>query len=275
LSSGTAGEAGGRVEEDDVRCDGGGHEAGIAVRRVCRDVQMADIEQHPAGGRGQAAHQVWHRQRVVAQARRPRVHRGQVLEGDGHAKRVRPLAVAMEGAFLEASALVGARAVGSTGVHEVHAVVGDELGARLRGVVDQPREGAIVLDRPGAEVVGGVEDEPQRARLERGAQRTRMAAAAPAIGQHRRRRGVHLQPTHAGLLVHRQHASRRPGVAMQVQAEAVVHPASWFASGAGVLLRTGDFAVNKRLLRGGAGYASGSERRGTGEECTIEVVVWP
>jgi len=62
---------------------------------------------------------------------------------------------------------VGARAVGTAGVHEVQAVVGDELGARLRGVVEQSREGAIVLGRARTEVVGGVEDQPQRAGLER------------------------------------------------------------------------------------------------------------
>ena len=60
-----------------------------------------------------------------------------------HAKRVRPLEVAVEGALLEASALAGARAGGPAGVHEVQAVVGDELGARLHGVVEQPVERAI------------------------------------------------------------------------------------------------------------------------------------
>jgi hypothetical protein len=109
-------------------------------------------------------------------------------------------------------------------------VVGDELRARLRGVVEQAGEGAIVLDRAGAEVVGGMQDEPQRARVERGAQRSGVAPAAPAVGQHRLRRCVHLQPAQPRLLVRGQHAGGRPGVAMQVQAEAVVHPRSWFAS---------------------------------------------
>jgi len=64
---------------------------------------------------------------------------------------------------------MGARTVGTAGVHEVQAVVRDELGARLRGVVEQPGEAAVGLDPPRAEVVGGVQDEPQRARVERGA----------------------------------------------------------------------------------------------------------
>jgi hypothetical protein len=55
---------------------------------------MADVEQHPGGRRGQPAHEVAHGQRVVAQPRRSRVHRRQVLDRDRHAKRVRPLEVA-------------------------------------------------------------------------------------------------------------------------------------------------------------------------------------
>jgi hypothetical protein len=82
------------MEEDDVGRDGGGDEGGIAVRRVGRDVEMADVEQHPGGRRGQPAHEVAHGQRVVAQPRRSRVHRRQVLDRDRHAKRVRPLEVA-------------------------------------------------------------------------------------------------------------------------------------------------------------------------------------
>jgi hypothetical protein len=199
-------------------------------------MQVADVEQHPGGRRAQPAHEVAHGQRVVAQARRARVHRRQVLDGDRHAKRVRPLEVAVEGAFLEASALAGAQAGRPAGVHEVHAVVGDELRARLRGVVEQAGEGAIVLDRPGAEVVRRVQDEAQRARLERGAQRASVAPAACAIGQHRPRRRVHLKPAQSRLLMSAQQAGRWPGVAVQVQAEAVVHPRSWFASGAGRLV---------------------------------------
>jgi hypothetical protein len=175
------------------------------------------------------------------------VDRRQVLDGDPHAKRVRPLEVAEEGAFLEASALAGAQAGGPAGVHEVQAVVGDELRARLRGVVQQAGERAIVVDRPCAEVVGRVHDQAQRARLERRAQRPGVAPAAPTIGQHRPRWRVHLQPAQARLLVRGQHARGRPGVAMQVQAEAVVHVASWFASGVGVLLRCGDALVKRRL----------------------------
>jgi hypothetical protein len=57
------------------------------------------------------------------------VHRGQVLDGDRHAKRVRPLEVAEEGAFLEASALAGARTGRPAGVHEVQAVVVVHLAA--------------------------------------------------------------------------------------------------------------------------------------------------
>jgi len=82
------------MEEDDVGLDRCGDEGGIAVRRVGGDVQVADVEQHPRGRRGQPAHEVAHGQRVVAQSRRSRVHRRQVLDGDRHAKRVRPLEVA-------------------------------------------------------------------------------------------------------------------------------------------------------------------------------------
>ena len=82
------------VEEHDVGRDRGSDEGGIAVRRVGRDVQVADVEQHPRGRRGQPAHEVAHGQRVVAQPRRRRMHRRQVLDGDRHAKRVRPLEVA-------------------------------------------------------------------------------------------------------------------------------------------------------------------------------------
>jgi hypothetical protein len=85
------------VEEHDVRRHRRGDEGGIAVRRVGRDVQVTDVEQHPGGRRGQPAHQVAHGQRVVAQPRgggRGRMHGGQVLDGDRHAKRVRPLEVA-------------------------------------------------------------------------------------------------------------------------------------------------------------------------------------
>jgi hypothetical protein len=101
----------------------------------------------------------------------------EVLERDDHAKRVRPLEEANEGAFLELGALADARAGGARGIREVQAVVGDGLGARLRGVVEQ--------------------DEPQR--------------ASP------------LQPAQPGLLVRRQQSRRGPGVALQVEAEPVVH----------------------------------------------------
>ena len=192
---------------------------------------MADVEQHPGGRRGQPAHEVAHGQRVVAQARRTRMDRGQVLDRDLHAKRVRSLEVAEEGAFLEASALAGARTGRPAGVHEVQTVVGDELRARLRGIVEQPGEGAVVLDRPRAQIVGSVQDEAQRARLQRGAQRAGVAPATPAIGQHRPRRRVDLKPAQAGLLVRGEHPGRRPGVAVQVQAQAFLHLPSWFASG--------------------------------------------
>jgi hypothetical protein len=199
-------------------------------------MQVAEVEQHPGGGRAQPAHEVAHGQRVVAQPRRAGVHRGQVLERDLDAKRVRPLEVAEEGAFLEASALAGARTGRPAGVHEVQAVVGDELRARLRGVVEQAVEGAIVLARPRTEIVGGVQDEAQRARFERRAQRPGVPSAARAVGQHRPRRRVDLQPAQARPLVSGQQAGGRPGVAVQVQAEAIVHLASWFARGIGRLV---------------------------------------
>jgi hypothetical protein len=110
-------------------------------------------------------------------------------------------------------------------------VVGDDLGARLHGVVEQPVHRAIRLGGARAEVVGRVEDEPQRARVEGGAQRAGVAPAARTIGEHRGRRGVHLQPAEPRLLVRGEQAGGRPGVAMQVQSEAVVHARSWFAGG--------------------------------------------
>jgi hypothetical protein len=82
------------MQEDDVGRDRRGDEGGIAARRVGRDVQVADVEEHPGGRRGQPAHEVAHGERVVAQPRGPRMDRRQVLDGDRHAKRVRPLEVA-------------------------------------------------------------------------------------------------------------------------------------------------------------------------------------
>src|SRR3954449_8759366 len=78
---------------------------------------------------------------VMAQMRRRRVHRREVLDRDDHAKRVRALEDACEGALLELRALADARTGGARGVSEVEAVVGDERGTRLRGVVEQAVEG--------------------------------------------------------------------------------------------------------------------------------------
>ena len=74
-------------------------EGGVAVRRVGGDVQVADVEQHPGGRRGQPAHEVAHGQRVVAQPRRPGCTGARFSMAIRHAKRVRPLEVADGGSL--------------------------------------------------------------------------------------------------------------------------------------------------------------------------------
>jgi hypothetical protein len=67
-------------------------------------------------------------------------------------------------ALLELGAIADARTGRALGIREVHAVVGDELGAHLGGVVEHPVERAV------------------------------------AVGEHRARRDVDLLPPQAGLL---------------------------------------------------------------------------
>ena len=70
---------------------------------------------------------------------------------------MRPLEERHEGPLLEQGALADARGPGAVGFREVEAVVGDELGAGERGVVEQAGERPVVLGRAGAEVVGRVQ----------------------------------------------------------------------------------------------------------------------
>ena len=157
--------------------------------------------------------------------------RRHVLDGDDHAKRVRPLEEAAQGALLELGALADARTGRALGIREVEAVVGDDLLAHLRGVVEHPVECAVVLARPDAGVVRGVQHEPQGARVEHRSQRPRVAAATAAVRQHRARRDMDLQPAQAGLLMGGHGARSRPAIALQVQAETLVHLANTFDAG--------------------------------------------
>ncbi|MEA2228605.1 MAG: hypothetical protein QOF04_2235 [Solirubrobacteraceae bacterium] len=117
-------------------------------------------------------------------------------------------------------------------------MVDDELGARLRGVVEQALEGEVVLDRAGAEVVGGVEQEPQARGPERRAQAAGVGQRRTALGEHAPRRRVHLHPGEAGGLVGGEDGLVRPGVAMDVQSESLVHACSLAGrAGAGVARR--------------------------------------
>jgi hypothetical protein len=149
--------------------------------------------------------------------------RRQVLDGDDHAKRVRPLEEAAQGALLELGALADARTGRALGIREVQAVVGDDLRAHLGGIVEHPVERAVVLARPDAEVVGGVQHEPQGARVEHRSQRPRVAAAAATVSQHRARRDMDLEPAQAGLLAGGHRPGSRPAVAVQIEAETLVH----------------------------------------------------
>jgi hypothetical protein len=135
---------------------------------------------------------------------------------------------ASKGALLEQGALADARTGRALGIREVQAVVGDELGAHLGAVVEHPVERTVVLGRPDAEVVGGVEHEPQCAAPEHRSQRTRVASAAAAVGEHRARRDVDLEPAQARLFEGGHGAPGRPAVAVQVEAETLVHLADTF-----------------------------------------------
>jgi hypothetical protein len=141
---------------------------------------------------------------------------------------VRPLEEAAQGALLEQGALADARTGRALGIREVQAVVGDDLRADLGRVVEHPVERTVVLARPDAEVVGGVQHEPQGAPVEDRSQRPRVTAATAAVGQHRARRDMDLHPAQAGLLMGGHGACSRPAVAVQVEAEPLVHLADTF-----------------------------------------------
>jgi hypothetical protein len=98
--------------------------------------------------------------------------------------------------------------------------VRERLRTRLRRVVHQPVEGPVVLDGPGVEVVGTVEEEPQAMRSESGAKGARVASATLSVGRHRARRGVDLHPREPGRPIGVEEGGRGPLVTMDVEAEA-------------------------------------------------------
>ena len=114
----------------------------------------------------------------------------------------------------------GRRAVG---FREVEAVVGDELGARRLGVVEQAAERAVVLDRAGAQIVRRVQQQPQAGPVERRPEGAGVAQARAALAEHRARRRVDLHPGEARGLVGGERRGRGPGIAVDVEAEPVVH----------------------------------------------------
>jgi hypothetical protein len=105
-------------------------------------------------------------------------------------------------------------------------VVGDELGACRRGVVEEPVERVVVVGRAGAEVVGRVEQEPQPGAVELAAQRAGVAQRVAALGEHRELRRVDLHPREAGGPLGGERRGRGPGVAVDVEADAIVHASS-------------------------------------------------
>jgi hypothetical protein len=189
-------------------------------------VEVAEVEQHPGGRRGEAADEIADGERVVAAAPRARIYRREVLDRHGDAKGMRPLEERHEGPLLELGALAEARGRGSFCLREVEAVVGDELGAGGRGVVEQAVEGAVVLERAGAQVVRRVQQQPEAGPLELGSHGARVAQAVAAIGEHRGRRRVDLHPGEAGGALGGEQRGAGPGVAVDVEAEAIVHVAS-------------------------------------------------
>jgi hypothetical protein len=119
-------------------------------------VQVPEVEQHPGRRRAEATHEVAHRERVVAHPLRARVDGREVLDRHGDAKRLRPLEKRDEGPLLELGALALACGRGAVCLREVEAVVGDELGARPGGVVEQAVERGVGLGRACAQVVWSV-----------------------------------------------------------------------------------------------------------------------
>jgi hypothetical protein len=187
-------------------------------------VRVADVQRQADGRRAQAADEITDGERVVGHPRRRggrRVGRRAVLDRDRHAQRLGPLREPLQRPLLGGEALTqpcGRRA--ALRHREVHPVVDDQLRTRLCRVVHQPVEGPVVLDGPGTEVGGTVEEEPQAVRNESRAQGTRVASATLSIGQHGARRGVDLHPREPGRLIGVQQGGRGPLVTMDVEAEA-------------------------------------------------------
>ena len=94
---------------------------------------------------------------------------------------MRPLEKRDEGPLLELGALAEARGRRAFGFREVESVVGDELGARRGGVVEQAVERAVVLGRPRAQAVRRVHEQPQARAVERGADGAGVAQALAAL----------------------------------------------------------------------------------------------
>ena len=136
---------------------------------------------------------------------------------------MRPLEKRDEGPLLELGALAEARGRRAFGFREVESVVRDELGARRGGVVEQAVERAVVLGRPRAQVVRRVHEQPQARAVERGADRAGVAQAVAALGKHRPRRRVNLDPRVPRGFVGGEHRAGGPGVAVDVEAEPCVH----------------------------------------------------
>jgi hypothetical protein len=146
---------------------------------------------------------------------------------------MRPLEARDEGPLLELGALAKAGGRGALALREVEAVVGDELGAGRGGVVEQPVERAVVLERAGAEVVRRVQEQPQPGAGELGPQGAGVAQRVAALGEHRARRRGDLHPREPGGALGGEAGRRGPGVAVDVEADAIVHACS--VAGAGAL----------------------------------------
>jgi hypothetical protein len=207
-----------QVEQDDVAGDRAQDRFDPEAAERGGQVRVAEVEEHPDAGGVHRADEVADADRVVREARGPRPDRRQVLHGDRDAQRGGALAVRAQ------RALLGEGARGDALVHAavVAPVVGDELGAGLVGVAEQAADGAVAGQGAGAEVVGPVDEQAQPARVERGAQGARVAAALLPVGEDRRGRRVDLDPGEPGGLDGLQRRRGGPVVAVDVEAEALV-----------------------------------------------------
>jgi hypothetical protein len=79
---------------------------------------------------------------------------------------------------------------------------------------------------PGAQVVGRVENQPQAGAVELGPQRAGVAQRVATLGEHRARRRVDLHPREPGGPLGGERGGGGPGVAVDVEADAVVHACS-------------------------------------------------